>query len=697
MSESGVQPPPNRGSVEAAVAEVVRASGVRLLGELDLLDAPCYQEMSLAASADFVMGQIGRLPNPYKPLRMPGYPASLAVWVVAHAQRHPDGKDFWSSLPFPANPAQLGQLFGEALTALGLETFPALFAGKQRHMGLARLHALVPLYAASDVLAQIDRARERGWTAEAVRAHLLQHRLCHDPVQNLLQAVPDVACDLIERLTAAGHFGAAGLQLVPPHLRSSVAAHPPRSRTAGTPSDVVRGRSEQPAVWLEPDAGTLRVYVPAHPRGWSLDIGGRAHEVPAAEAGEWPAELGQVLVTRGDWAESLQLLDPTQQVWAFDLWGRDHGSTLPAAGGLLIVPVGASVEPAEQLSLVYDSMCGPWSAYHAVQVRPGKNLTVSWPDGGRTVLAEKALAISAEPVVGLRTGQGGRVWAQAPRVTTGAVTVLDHLTKTSYTASCDTGSLTPPRAVEVDITIAGRLGLRQHLDGLLIDGLVADGLDRPILPGEQRLVRLCLPEGWSGQTEANLHTTTDRAELTVVAPNGRAHVLLAAPGLVAWSARGDALPRLWDVATLRATPRELQSMSSLVVRVGSLPAGQLQVSVGGRYAFSLSSRLDTGLVSFDVRPVWTVLDTSPGEPIAFRLWLGGQHLTLMLVATPPDPSTKHQMRTVDLSHLPALLGYSPAEMEQARRENSTDAKEAAATLVRQKAVSILLAHTRRHQ
>ena len=285
--------------IEQELSRVILQSQVTLLGEIDLDAIHSYaganfslrELATFAFSTDSIKGGLSKWTsgNCY-------HPAIIAIWSVAQAQNLEDGTELWTTSNLEGTPlVHLPSAFSESIAKLGLETFEDNLAGMQRHMTLARLHAVIPTYALGKFVSHIKRGSSYHLSPRII---LHEIRIAQDmsrAVQKLFEEKPDLGIDLISRAVETFRTGQeAGL---PPRLHAALSRRE-RGNVASSNAPIL----EIPQVALDESRGELYIRGPAN---WEItNIQGEN-----VNRDSLPADI---VFAQNQSFDNLKIMDPTQ-------------------------------------------------------------------------------------------------------------------------------------------------------------------------------------------------------------------------------------------------------------------------------------------------------------------------------------------------------------------------------------------------
>jgi hypothetical protein len=217
--------------IEAFLKEEIRKTQITLVGELDLISPCSYAGIgwSLFELSEYLVNK-NIIKNSLTAEKMADwkYPATLAIWSVGVAQLAEDGAiKLWDLPGYSSGQlANLATMFSRSIEMLELATFEGDLLGAQKNVQLARIHAMIPDFAAQRYSDIIRRSVKYNQSVIQILHSIIDDTVISKGVRRLFTARPDIGMDLIER---SFNFLAYGYQLdLPARLKSKLDQNLPR-------------------------------------------------------------------------------------------------------------------------------------------------------------------------------------------------------------------------------------------------------------------------------------------------------------------------------------------------------------------------------------------------------------------------------------------------------------------------------------
>ena len=195
--------PPELGNpllIEAFLKEEIRRTQVTLIGELDLVAPTSYAgiEWSLFELASYLVNK-NIIKNSLTVEKMADwkYPATLSIWSVGVAQLAADGMiKLWDLDGYSAGQlANLATMFSRSIEMLELATFEGELLGAQKNVQLARIHAMIPDFAAQRYSEIIRRAVKYNQGVIQILHAVIEDTVISKGVRRLFSARPEIGID----------------------------------------------------------------------------------------------------------------------------------------------------------------------------------------------------------------------------------------------------------------------------------------------------------------------------------------------------------------------------------------------------------------------------------------------------------------------------------------------------------------------
>jgi hypothetical protein len=488
--------------IEKFLADIIRSQRITLIGELDLATPVEYGDVnwSLFELAKF---QIERdvmkdfLSSSSKMGKWL-FPASLAIWSVGHAQSAEDGSfAFWNLPDYSDNQqVKLAQLFTQSIAQLRLETFAKDLEGKQRHVQLARIHALIPDFAIERYGAIVKSGVTYESPIEQILEEVLSDITVSKGVSRLFTAHRDLGMDLIER--TFNYIAYGQVQGLPERIisrldnlnyKKSLA-----KKTAKFPSPNFF-ESERRAVfvnaqhWIFTDENDHEVEFDNFPPGKFYASNENTSRIP--------------------------LLDTSRGFLVFDDNGKFvNGSKLPDSAGFILW--NSDVQIADEFQILEPSylLGDGWESWQYSYFQGIERLSITGADSKTYDLTRINLAqIETYPIHSLLFAEEFDVFSEYPRVIQGSsVKITDHESGAQYLLEPGERVKPNPSNPRIDITASLGLGRSTSIQGIVLPGLEVCGLENALLQDEIRLVSIAAPQGCeftypaeiAGATQANM-------------------------------------------------------------------------------------------------------------------------------------------------------------------------------------------------
>ena len=175
--------------IEKFFQQLIKDSQVTLLGEIDfdVVQNFANANMTLRQLAQFAFGkQLIQNSLSNWTSGNSNYPGIVSLWVVAQAQNLEDGTELWPTSGLSGRAlTHLAAAFSESIATLDLETFSEQLDGTQRHITLARLHAVIPSYALGKFVLHIKRGSIYHRSPRLIHADILKAQDMSREIQKL--------------------------------------------------------------------------------------------------------------------------------------------------------------------------------------------------------------------------------------------------------------------------------------------------------------------------------------------------------------------------------------------------------------------------------------------------------------------------------------------------------------------------------
>ena len=194
----------NPRSIEKFLRDEIKSRQITLIGELDLVAPTSYAGInwSLFELASYLANKnIIKNSLTVELMENWGYPATLAIWTVGKAQSAEDGAiKMWDLQDYsPGQLANLANMFTRSIEILGLPTFDGELLGAQKHVQLARIHAMIPDFATQRYSEIIHKAVKFNQPKTQILNNVIEDTIISKGVRRLFSARQEIGLDLIER------------------------------------------------------------------------------------------------------------------------------------------------------------------------------------------------------------------------------------------------------------------------------------------------------------------------------------------------------------------------------------------------------------------------------------------------------------------------------------------------------------------
>lgn len=488
----------NPRSIEKFLRDEIRSRQISLIGELDLMSETSYAGVgwSLYDLASYLANK-NIIKNSLTAEHMSNwsYPATLAIWSVGKAQSAEDGNKLWDLTGYSPNQlASLAAMFTKSIEILDLATFADELLGAQKHVQLARIHAMIPDFAAQRYSEIIHRAVKFNQPKVQILNNVIDDTIISKGVRRLFSARQEIGLDLIER---SFNYLAYGYELdLPERLRSRL-----------NRDGIVRKKKEKtlsfPSIYFVEYAGAVEVR------------GGETWQI-INEKGEYLNHQSipscNVFATK-DGADKIKILDTTPGYLLFDIQGNLlYGNTLPSEGGYLLW--NNEVKILTELAFLDDGHLPSWPDWNFTFFYDLPELILNLPDSSQKKFERrKTISVLESKIPNLQDASGNSIYSSYPIVEElGYLKLTDHLTDSQIELLNHQGPVVSEPGGEIDMTISSGLGKSKSFKGLVIPGIQVTGLENAMSLGSVAHIEIKLPVDWKftyppsieGQSHANL-------------------------------------------------------------------------------------------------------------------------------------------------------------------------------------------------
>jgi len=537
--------------IEGFLMRRIQESQVTLLGEIDFDSFEDYgnTNWSIRKLANFAF-ETGVIKQALKKWTLGScyYPAIIATWAVAQAQNLDDGSELWTTANLETTArTHLARAFSEAIGVLGLETFEHQLDGMQRHMTLARLHAIIPTYALEKYAIYIRRGVDYHRGADSLMLEMIEAHDVSRSVKKLFQERPELGLDLIERsIQTVRYQENAGL---PPRLTHSLISSEAQRNILRPQRDVT-----PPVVSLDQSSGEL--YLRGH-GGWrcvtSLDKNVDADRL----------NCETFFGIKG--AEKFAVMDISDGYLLFDsqLQMIDR-RVLSSSGGYILFKMSTAVDKKGLQS--EEIPFASWPGWKYAMLEPNTRLQITLASGAiRSLSPRQSLEVTENLVPWLATRNGHQIFSASPVLQEGQMaTAINQLNGARKALGPQAVGISDIEWGAFDVTAYAGLGKYKNYKGLLIPGLIMNGDKTPLVLGESRKYAIEIAPGWTGDSEIQItYSLTDKTpSFTVIDPAGKSYELFIEVPKLNWSIQfKDPLPEplieesTYDISKLKEVER----------------------------------------------------------------------------------------------------------------------------------------------
>jgi hypothetical protein len=623
--------------IEQELSRVIRQSQVTLLGEIDLDARQSYAgaNFSLRELAAFAFST-GSIKGALSKWTVGNchHPAIVAIWSVAQAQNLEDGTELWTTSNLEGSAlVHLPSAFSESIATLGLETFEDQLDGMQRHMTLARLHAVIPTYALGKFVSHIKRGSSYHLSPRII---LHEIRIAQDmsrAVQKLFEEKPELGLDLISRAVDTFRTGQeAGL---PPRLHNALS-----KREQGILRDDIAPVLEIPQVALDESRGEL--YIRGATNWELLNSEGASVNRDCLPTG--------IVIARNQNFHNLKILDASQGYLVFNL---NHelveNSSVPMSGGILIFDdsVRVDVDAFATESIDFFS----WQGWKLAYLKPGSKLQITLANGAiRSLSSRQILEVINNSSRYLETKKEYPILFDKPRIAAGQiVTVIDHISNNRTSFGPEETAITEVESGPIHLTVYAGLGKTLEIKGLLIPGLKLNGNMSPLLKNESRDLKLEIATGWEVPSHVVIvnNETFKRQAFNVSDKAGKEFEIFIDLPKLYWSIEFEnETPELYDVFAKFKVSR-IKEIRRIVLHGLGEQQPRMLFKQGSKQTV-LNGKLRNQDCLYDVQ---IVQDATQAQSGSFLINLGGVEIALANFLLNPEIPKKEKMRSVSLDAL----------------------------------------------
>lgn len=467
--------------IESFLKKEVQRTQVTLIGELDLVAPTPYAgiEWSLFELATYLVNK-NIIKNSLTAEKMVDwkYPATLVIWSVGKAQLAEDGNKLWDLEGYSSGQlAHLAAMFSRSIEMLELASFEGELLGAQKNVQLARIHAMIPDFAAQRYSEIIHRAVKYNQGIIQILHSVVDDTVISKGVRRLFSARPEIGMDLIER---SFNFLAYGYQLdLPARLKSKLDRSFPRE-------NIKRKVDSFPLVEFVEWEGAFRVVGAG---AWQI----LDESLSKVEYNEIPET--SIYVTK-DGSQKIPILDLSQGYLICNSNGRlVYGNSIPSEGYLMWQDETKIVSAIEFLE---DGYMPFWKSWHFSYFQNVSEIELKLPSGDlKKLLNRKTVSVLDFRVPNLLDERGDPVFSAYPTLVEPQVLKLtDHITDSQLELNQHIGPVVDEPGGEIDLTISSGLGKSRRWTGLVIPGIQLTGLNNAIRAGDTKPITIKLPKTW---------------------------------------------------------------------------------------------------------------------------------------------------------------------------------------------------------
>jgi len=373
--------------------------------------------------------------------------------------------------------ANLATMFSRSIEMLELATFEGELLGAQKNVQLARIHAMIPDFAAQRYSEIIRRAVKYNQSVLQILHAVIEDTVISKGVRRLFSARPEIGMDLIER---SFNFLAYGYQLeLPSRLKSRLDQNFSRE-------NVKRKVDSFPVAEFVEWEGAFRV---VGDNSWQI-LDESLNKIDFNQIPE-----SNIYVTK-DGSQKIPILDISQGYFICNSNGRlIYGNSIPSDGYLLW---NDETKIVSQIEFLEDGYMPYWKSWHFSYFQNISELELVLPNGEtKKLINRKTVSVQDFRVPNLLNESGNPVFSAYPTLIEPQVLKLtDHITDTQLELNQHIGPVVDEPGGEIDLTISSGLGKSRRWTGLVIPGIQLIGLDNAVRVGDKRPVTLKLPKTW---------------------------------------------------------------------------------------------------------------------------------------------------------------------------------------------------------
>jgi hypothetical protein len=522
----------NLASIEEFLHDQIQEAHVTLLGELDLKAATDYADLgwSMSKLASFAFERFKSRSN-FSDSIGHLYPSIIGIWTVDRAQNFEVGTELWANSGLSdSDNVKLASAFSSAINILGLENFSRELRYKpnQRHVNLARMHAILPTYALTKFAAYIRGGVYYHRQPVRVMQSIVEATDIAKPIQRLFEFQPHLGIDLVDRcmktMRLGNRFG------LPPRIAKALSDDP-----VGKEIDANRDL-DTPSIFF--DVQTGEIYVNGY-SGWELS--GELSD------GLNPDDIPNETITASrDGDRGNIILDPSKGYLLFDQDRRlIEQRSIPASGAYLVWDQGVTFDTSVLVNDEPQRMGRKWREWKWGWCRAGDGIELKLPDGKIIFLGSAPeISITSTPVPNVHWGPSSlKVFGVSPYFEPGQhASVVDNNSESdSRKLSYEGEKLVSDSEKLFDVTVFAGLGRSKSEQGLLLDGFNVLGNHSPFLIDETRIFQVVAPDGWNQADDFTISgvEAIEGKKFQMVKADGLGVNLIYKPSVINWSIEFD--------------------------------------------------------------------------------------------------------------------------------------------------------------
>lgn len=473
-------------AIEEFLREQILDAHVTLLGEIDLSIATDYAgvDWSMAELANFGFSKFKNRANFSEHLSNL-YPAIIAIWAVNRAQNLADGTELWANSGLSdGDLVKLASAFSASIEKLELENFKRelRFVPNQRHVNLARMHAILPTYALTKYAAYIRAGVYYHRQPARVMQSIVEATDIAKPIQRLFEFQPHLGIDLVDRCMKTMRLGNKfGL---PPRIAKALLED--KSNSSGGDNKGL----DLPTVKI--DLATGELYVDGH-EGWSITSS--LWDAPNPD----DLHFATIYASRDDEEETI--LDPRKGYLLFDQDRKlIEQRSIPASGAYIAWSNEVSFDTSALVLAEPQKMGKRWRDWRWGWCRIEDGIELQLADGKIVLLGTAPeINLKASPVPSVFLIQdNAKVYGEALYFEAGqhASLVNNRTNDLPRKLSFEGETLLTGVEQRFDLTVFAGLGRSKTEAGLFLPGFNLVGEHSSLLMNESRTFKVEVPEGW---------------------------------------------------------------------------------------------------------------------------------------------------------------------------------------------------------